>query len=407
MTVPRVLLLTGTPPGYSGVGGIFLKELCMSYPKDSICCCTLPRTRSNANDLDWLPIEYFVRPRERGFELLGHFGQVSVLFVQQYMMLTRNPALVRHITRFGRQYDTEIVWSILNSPALIHLAHKVAATLSVPLVVTVWDPPERFAVDLRMDAFSKRLLLREFAKTLRAADRCAVASEEMHEEYKKRYGIESVVLIHGVHPKLHRPATKQLAKSDQFIIGVAGSLYAQPEFKALISALSSVGWRLVGRDVIVRVLGSVIPIHTSSLDKVHIEYFGWRTLEETIDILSKVHITYLPYWFDKRYSMAVRLCFPNKLSTYLAAGKPVLFHGPEDSSPAHFFGKYPVGLCCHSLEKGPIIESLKRFITDAELYTLAAKAGQEALDKELNLNVFRQRFAALIGIKDDELLPLD
>ena len=407
MTVPRVLLLTGTAPGYPGIGGIFLRDLCLSYPKESICCFALPRQTYDALLKDWIgfPIAYVRHPREHGFQRLGRrFAWLTTFPLHWYIKNARVPALTAQAVQFARQQRVELVWAVLNSPTLIYLARRVAAALRVPLAVTVWDPPERFVVDQRLDPLTLRILSGDFASTLRTAVRCGVASEGMQSEYKNRYGIESVVLIRGVHPKLRRPAAKEPTGKGQFIIGVAGSLYAAREWQALLSALSSVNWCLDGRDVTVRVLGSGVRLHAQG--KMRVEYLGWRSLEETIDLMSQVDVAYLPYWFDESYSLAVRLCFPNKLTTYLAAGRPVFFHGPEDSSPARFFRRFPVGLCCHSLEAVDIIESLRRFVTDREFYASATQAGQAALDQELDLRVFRRRFAALIAIEEDELLPL-
>jgi len=133
---------------------------------------------------------------------------------------------------------------------------------------------------------------------------------------------------------------------------------------------------------------------------------GWHSVEETIDLMAGVDVTYLPYWFDESYRLPARLSFPTKLATYLASGRPVLFHGPEDSSPSKFFRRFPVGLCCHSLKESEIIECLHRFATDREFYAMATSAGQTALDQELDLRVFLKRFAMLIGIEESELLPI-
>ena len=120
--------------------------------------------------------------------------------------------------------------------------------------------------------------------------------------------------------------------------------------------------------------------------------------------MSEVDVAYLPYWFDESYSIAVRLSFPSKFSTYLASGRPVFFHGPEDSSPANFIKKFPVGLCCHSLEESEIIRCLERFITDKDFYASATEAGQRALNQELNLDIFLSHFTELIGISKEKLL---
>lgn len=407
MSVPCVLLLTGTVPGSIGVGGIFLRELCLSYPKDNICCfaVTLSNQSLISPDLDWLPIAYGRRPRDRGFQQLGRYSARLTSFpVQQYVKMTQLPALITQAVEFGRKHNVEMVWAVLNSPILINMARKVASSLGAELVTSIFDPPERLALDLRFDGLSRHILLQEFERVLRASVRCGVASEGMQDEYRERYGIKSVVLILGAHPNLRRPPAKEPNSDKQFIIGFAGSMYAGQPWQALLSALSSINWRIDGRDVIVRFMGP--GIHAQAEGRAHIEYLGWRSHEETVRLMSQVDVAYLPYWFDEPHSLAVRLCFPGKLPTYLAAGRPVLFHGPQDSSPARFFHRFPVGICCHSLEESEIISSLRRFATDREFYALATQAGQTALDEELGLHVLRRHFAALIGIEESQLLPL-
>jgi hypothetical protein len=259
-------------------------------------------------------------------------------------------------------------------------------------------------MNLEADQHSHCITKREFERVLLMSDRCGVTSEWMGEEYRERYGVEPVVLIHGIHPNMKKSPTEELVSNKKFTIGFAGSLYAIHEWQALISALSKVKWHIEGRDVNIRFLGAKAPpsLHNS----MPIEYLGWRSVEETVKLMSEVDIVYLPYWFDESHSLSVRLCFPTKLPTYLAAGKPVLFHGPRDSSPARFFRRFPVGLCCHSLEEGEIVKTIRRFITDREFYALAAQACQIAFDTEINLRVFRRRFANLIGIAEEQLLPM-
>ena len=357
-------------------------------------------------DLDWLPIVHARPPRDRPVQRFGAgFACFSVPLVHQYAKRIQTPALIEQAVEFGKQQGSEMVWAILSSPALIYMAGKVATKLDAQLVTLVWDAPEYLAAIRNFDRFSRRSLLREFGRVLRATVRCGVASEGMQSEYKDKYGVESVVLIHGIHPNQRRLPAKGPTEEGKFVIGFAGSLYAVHEWDALLSALSKIAWRIDGRNITVRLIGPNVDLRRSQ-GRVHIEYFGWRSVEETINLMSQVDVAYLPYWFDESYSLAVRLAFPGKLTTYLAAGRPVLFHGPEDSTPTRFFRRFPVGLCCHSLDETEIIQCLYRFATDGEFYARATAAGQEALDQELDLRVFLQRFAELIGVERAQLLPL-
>ena len=50
-----------------------------------------------------------------------------------------------------------------------------------------------------------------------------------------------------------------------------------------------------------------------------------------------------------------------------------------------------------------MIHSLERFILDEDMLDRASINRHQALEKELGLHVFRQRFAEFVGIQEDEL----
>jgi hypothetical protein len=103
-------------------------------------------------------------------------------------------------------------------------------------------------------------------------------------------------------------------------------------------------------------------------------------------------IAYLPYWLDEKYHYVTQMCFPTKLTTYLAAGVPILYHGPSDGSPARFLAKYPAGIGCHTADSADIIKTIERFVTEKDFYPKAASAIENARTGEYNLNVFESRF---------------
>ena len=93
------------------------------------------------------------------------------------------------------------------------------------------------------------------------------------------------------------------------------------------------------------------------------------------------------------------------MPTGYAAGSPVFFHGPEDSSPTRFIGRHPVGVACASLESGAIIAALER-AADPVFQASARQAARRALEEELGLAVSRERFAQLMGVQADALHPV-
>jgi hypothetical protein len=121
-------------------------------------------------------------------------------------------------------------------------------------------------------------------------------------------------------------------------------------------------------------------------------------LEETIKILNDSDIGYLPYWLDANRLQTVGKTFPNKISVYLAAGIPILYHGPIEGSPERFLSKYPAGMSCHSLSLDDIISKLETIVTNKDFFRKTAESINKARINELNLDEFQTRFKRVLGI---------
>jgi len=409
MSVPHVLLLQ-QGPRTSDAGEIFLDELCQVYPLERLSRFVLTEEPISSLPQRWKGnVTAYVRlPKEYGILRFGtDVAKLTSAPFHYYTKAHTVPRLIIQAAQFGFQRSVDLVWVPLSCPSLIYLARRVASRLGVPLVVTVWDPPEHFSETLGLDPLSRHSLLKEFGEVLRSAVRCSVISEEMRSYYQCKYGIDSMVLRHGILRKLRRPGKKWISDSGSLMIGFCGSLYAGREMEALISALSSVNWKLDNRKITLRIVTPQIywrSVERISINNRNIEFRGWCSQDDAIELMTQADITYLPYWFDKRYETSVRLCFPSKLTAYLAAGRPVLYHGPNESAVVKFFSRYPVGLGCHFLEPAHILRSILRFIREGDLYSSAVEAGQKALDEELNAQVFVHQFASLIGVEMGLLL---
>lgn len=401
--LPKLLLLTRTPPGYRGVGGVFLQELWNAYPPSARVCFTLARNRWQVPGPelagDWARVSRHSVP-----ELPGPLTRIASAALRAWKTLVEEPWLSQQIVRLAHRQRIDAVWAILNDPATIALSARVAERLGVPLFATVWDPPQAVADKAGLGPEARQRLYQGFEKALRLSRRCGVASESMAEDYRSRFGIEPVVLIHGPDEKLWRPPAPA-PSSQETIIGFAGSVYARTEWRALLQTLEDAGWDLDGRPVRILLLGHENDFFDEWRE--HVEVSGWQSMDRVVEMLSTADVLYLPYWLGPAHTESTRLCFPNKLPTYLAAGRPVLFHGPRDSTPARFFARHPVGVTCHSLDPEEILHALRRLLGglghEPGLYHQATLAGREALRSELGLATFRHRFAQLLGVSEGSL----
>lgn len=404
MGVPKLMVIVNGSPNLSHSGEIYLQSLCSNYPVDKFCRFSLVRENPSAIPSQWLGAPSCATQirREERFRSLGpKLGKMARVPVYFYIRKIHARKMIADAVRFGREQRIEQVWALLNSPQIIYIAGRIAVALRVPLVVTVLDPPERFSYDLGMDSFSQRVLIKDFAKNLCNAAKVAVISEPMRDEYHHCYSLDAIVQPQGLSQSLKQPVSEKINDDAKFTIGFAGFTYANKEFSTLLAALDSVGWKIAGKEVIVRILSSSMNINNTK--KVNIEFLGWRPLEETIAILSKSDVNFIPYWFDQAYELAARLSFPSKFSAYLASGRPVFILAPEYASPNLFIKKYPVGLACQTLDSAEIICTLTRFIREPELYAKMARASQEAFDREFDFKIFLKRFYQLIGYKPNNV----
>ena len=401
----KILLVSRAPLSRAGVGTIFLKGLLEQYPAGRL----LYATWSEPADAAWPPgLEAIPRRGVRGVPEYGitfagrHVRRHTRWLHSRYARATHLRRTIAELVRFGRAQEIEALWVTLAGPTEIQLAVPVARALGVPLLTLVWDPPEHF-IPMFWGLGGRALaeVLDDFALAVRSSERCGVASDAMKEEYERRFGTPCVTLIHGFpRAEWHSPREEPVDPR-RLVIGFAGSIYAKTEWAALLRALADCGWVIGGREVTLRVLSASFDVETQ--EPARIEYLGWRRQEEALQLLSECDICYVPYWFDPAYREATRLCFPNKIPTYLAAGRPIFFHGPESSSPDRFLAEYAIGVACHSLEPGEIVATLSRFAADQSLDGHFAEDARRALSERLNEENFFESFAELVGIAPSQL----
>jgi glycosyltransferase involved in cell wall biosynthesis len=227
----------------------------------------------------------------------------------------------------------------------------------------------------------------------------------MAHQYAKDYGTKTLAFLPSIDSRIALPPAAEIHTGHDLIIGMAGQLYATEEWKALVTALDAVDWRISGRDVQIRFLGKKSPLSANKSGR--IEYLGWHTQENCVKLLSEADILYLPYWLNPAFDIEARFSFPSKLTTYLAAGRPVLFHGPEYAAAAIFLKDTEAGLACYSNKHSEIIEILTTLATDMSLYSRLTQNGRKAFDKYLTLSSLRKSFATFLQIEEDALVPTE
>lgn len=401
----KVLLLSDIPPSKKFTAGLVLHQLCSMMPEGSVACYAVVHPELDAeleSDLSWMPIEYAIRPREnKKRRLPAQFGGLESFVAELYSELVSIKRIARLAAEFGRKFGAEAIWCVVEGQSMMRLATEVADLMKVPLLTQVWDPPTWWLRANKVDRWSQKRILDRFALSMQRSERLAAASWAMAEEYSRLYGCPSIPMIPSLDESLARTPAQGLVSEDELVIGMAGQLYSDVEWQHLLMMLNSIDWCFRGRKVTIKMLGRVLQVHSAS--PARIEYLGWRNQVDTIEILSKADILYCPYWLDPNYRTEASLSFPSKVTTYLAAGRPVLFHGPDYASPARFLKEHDAAAFCHDLASSDIFNTIDKLVCEPEYYRSRARNGTKAFHEQLTTRTMRSRFARFLGVNEEDL----
>jgi len=396
-SAPKLLLIPHGDPNSNGVRELFLRDLASHYPANRLVRYTLVDAPSHEREGTWLGFRAVARRVEHSsWPLLSTLKQLT---------FTRRsaPDIAAEIRDLVRDEHIDLMCVILNSANAISLAERLMRTCPVPVAVVVWDDPAYLAAGHYFDPWTTRAVLRSFAAVLSSARHVAVASDGMAELYRSKYNVEGIPLIHGIHPSLWRSPSTATTSRSTHVVGFAGSLHCKTEWNAFVGAVSD--WnQSAAVPVRIRFIGRFPRFGARRAP--FVEEVGSLSLPETLRTLATTDIAYVPYWFDPRRAWAAQTAFPSKMSAYVAAGVPVLYHGPVESSPARFLQRYPVGLSCNSLEVAEIQRTLRCLLFDQNLRAVAFHEQSRALEEQLGAEAMLRRFAQVLGIDRALLLPV-
>lgn len=399
----KVLLLTDMPPCINYTAGIFLDHLVHMLPAREVVCYAVLNPELEPEippATKMIPIKIVDKPKENfGFSKLG---PLFSLIMESFVETISIPRISRDIVEYVKEHQVDVLWCILEGQTMIRLARVVARLAHLPLYTHIWDTPSWWMRAWKVNAFTSKRVVEEYEKAVAESVKCGVASWAMKEEYEKAFGVECVPLVAGLKKEMAlRPAQRPNFKNGEVQIGLAGQIYARDTWDALINALDSVNWAINDLPVRIKVLGQWLDptLHRSS-----IEFLGWHSQKEAIDILSQMDLLYAPYWFDKTFEMEARYSFPSKITTYLASGRPVFFHGPKYSSPGQFLEKHNAGICCYSNNEADIVYQLKQVLNNNDLYRTITFNGYFAFIENLTFDALKDNLYKFLPIdkRDNE-----
>lgn len=259
-------------------------------------------------------------------------------------------------------------------------AFCVAEELGLPYLLSAHDD---LGYALRGSPI-RRLALRRLGEAWRGADARFVITDALGREYSERYGERPFsVVTDGIEDTADRPPEPNGSDLHVYFMGAYHAAY-RDNFDALLAALAQLR---AERAVSLTWRGGGLPFEHES--DVPMEVRGFASEAVIREEAAAADLLFLPLPFGRAHRDFVRFSLSTKLVAYLGSGRPILYHGPEESAAARLLIEHDAAIVVDSPRPEDLVAALDRELPRAR--SIAANALALAW-KEFSLTQVRERF---------------
>lgn len=387
---PKTLLVTWCTPESRYAGGEAIRRLLARIPRDRVLWCGF----HSAAGQPGLP-EYRAFPLRR-----VHWRLEGTAVEYLYTLDWQSRGIARRMwEEAGRAFQPEIVWVVPELAAAV-VGRHIARLAGLPLHLTLHDAPE-FCRHSGVPLMYAGRYVRHVRRAVAAAQSIDCVSDELREHMETRYRMRRECRIGVVRPPAgaisQQPMPSRRDSTPLRKIALCGSF-----------RMSALQWRMF-----LRFLGNlpyvfeiiaftpkegIPPARTPVNVKLNVQ--PYLPLES--DMLTAIRnmgvdAFYLGVWTDSRRRLFARTSLSSKMSTYAAAGAPILVDAPENSVAWHLVSAYGAGIRI-AADAEHRAEDMIRLMSEASLWERSAlgahRLGVDEFDPALNV----ARLAELMGV---------
>jgi len=219
-------------------------------------------------------------------------------------------------------------------------------------------------------------------------------SREMAAHYEESFGKSWTVVHNGVrNGSLHE--TKVSSKPRQVLLAGDVNVF---RFDAVIAFAEAIERhnRRNGESIEFTVMGEVAEQHRSSLSALRaVRMLSRRSHSECLDAMQGADLLYLPLAFGEKSSRISLYSLPTKLPEYLAAGRSVFFHAPQESALFRVAERYDLTPRLATIDPAALDAFVETWINGNSAYNRdnAARALREEFDIEMLAARFQAAFS--------------
>jgi glycosyltransferase involved in cell wall biosynthesis len=317
-----ILYATSAYPPRPGGSSILNRNLLRAFSPDSIVLAT-HKPPLNLPDVDF--------GGHRPIYVMNDFTVSTRLnfFIRRMQI----PLTVRWLVRLARDYNCGAVVSSFPNIFLFDAAYRAAKAAGLPFIAYLHDTLAEALEHKFMGGFGQQVQARIFEHS----DRILVMSQGMADLYRQKYNLDATPLVHSLpEPVPIDIQTDEPDKTafwggsvydinDRSVVRIYDAITRMPGFKLYLACNDR-------REQMIA--------HGMREDGFILKYLPRR--EEYLQVLKRQAILILALnWPDETITHEDELAtiFPTKTIEYLASGRPILVHCPENYFLARYFSE--------------------------------------------------------------------
>lgn len=113
---------------------------------------------------------------------------------------------------------------------------------------------------------------------------------------------------------------------------------------------------------------------------------------DSMNIQRGADILFLPLGFNSENPELIKLSAPGKMGEYLASGRPLLVHAPENSFVSCYFRKYNCGVVVSEPDPNKLSEAIKKILTDEKFSDIIIKNAINRAKIDFDIRSNREKF---------------
>lgn len=389
MSFPRILLLTVWAPDTKYK---VIRRILERMPPERLCWASLGACRADPG----LPFPHQAFPPRRLHWRL-HNTALDLLYAQEI----QSDAIAARIAEWARPFRPEVIW-VLSEWGAAHTGYHLWEHLKVPLHVTIHDAYEtaRFLVPL----LYYPVYMRSLHRITRHAASLDAISDELLRHCARRYPnitpANSMAFAPSVLPSLMAdPDARRvpdMGGSSPRRIGFCGaSRVTSRQWKAFLAVLGGLPF-----PVEVIAFANQDLFHAVGLPQ-NVTIAHRPFAETEADVIrafhqAGVHACYLGLYKEPNRRLFGATSLSAKLTTYAAAGLPVVVDGPAQSVAWRLVRQYDSGVLCGD-DRAAAVRDLSALLSDPPTWKRMARGSARMCRQEFDLTANAARLGSLLA----------